>query len=381
MKAMYFKYRFGQWMSGWMPEAGAWRIAETLSDIQWRRATDDVETVRRHLRLAVGSPVSADSLVVREVFRNFGRYLVEFFQGHRVRGLEVRIEGAHHLEAARERGRGAILVSAHLGNWELLGAVLVRRLGLPLSAVALPHGEARLDGLFNRQRERFGLKVIPLGAGAGAQCLRVLRQGGVIGLIGDWDFADTGLPVSMFGRIARLPRGPALLSLRSQAPLVPIFMLREGTWTFRVCIEPPIWPQDKASPGPIKPQARTSPSSVVPQARSRHDAMLQALTQPYATVLERYLHQAPTQWILFDRLLVTEGSLQTEPSPAIASPGPIKPQARVSPSPIAPQARSGPDSIQRRTGASPGGPIEPQARTSPSPSVPQARASEAHAVQ
>ena len=285
MKVRYPLYRLGQWLSGWIPEAIAWTLAERLADDYWRRSPTDITIVQRNLTLALGRPVDATSPLVREVFRNFGRYFIEFFRGHRILPhLELQIEGRHHLAAAAAPGRGVILLSAHLGNWELLGAVIVWHLGVPLSAVALPHEDTRVDGLFNRQRARCGIEVIPLGEHAATSCLRALRRGRFLGLLGDREFGETGIPVSVFGRLARLPRGPALLSVRAQAPMVPIFMLREGVWRFRIDIEPPIWPCGHIT----------------------DDSSLQELMVSYAAALERSIHRAPTQWLLFRPLRAAE---------------------------------------------------------------------------
>lgn len=289
MRASYPLYRLGLWLGGRLPDAAVWRLADWVSDVQWRQASADRDTVGRNLSLVLGAPVSARSPLVRDVFRNFGRYLAEFFQGLNGRPVELHVDGQHHLEAASAAGRGTILLSAHVGNWELLGALIVQRWRLPLSSVVLPHGDARVDALFNRQRERHGIRVIPLGLGTTADCLSVLRRGQYLGLIGDWDFGTGGMPIPLFGRLVRLPRGPAVLSLRSRAPILPVFLLREGRWTFRISIEPPIWPssQDGAEP-----------------ASAREDSRLQDLMTRYASALERSIRRAPTQWLLFRPLAV-----------------------------------------------------------------------------
>ena len=276
MSAKYVAYRLAQVLSVRLPPALAVQCAVRLADAWSRCAVQERAAIRLNLSMVLGTAAPCASLI-REVFRNFGRYLVEFFAIHQTPQPDVRLEGYEHVADARRRGRGLIVLTAHLGNWEL-GAVCLARMGLPMSVVALPHGDPRLNGLFNRQRERCGIRVIPLGAGAARHSLEWLRGGGLLGMLGDREFTGHGLVVSAFQRELTLPRGPAALSLRGQAPVVPVFIIREEPWKFRFYFEPPIWPH--AEGGSDTPSIHT-------------------LTQRYAQVLERYVRRFPEQWLIF----------------------------------------------------------------------------------
>lgn len=275
MSASYVGWRISQWLGQWAPVSFLYRCAEDLADRQWRVCAADRRAVQANLTFALGAPVSEQSPVVREVFRNFARYLVEFFSIHRVQTPAVEVEGYGHLEAARRQGRGVIALTAHIGNWEM-AAIVIRRMGLSVSAVALPHPDARTDRIFNDQRRRCGIEVIPLGHEAMHESLRCLREGRLLGVLGDQQFTRHGLSAMLCGRTVTLPSGPSLLCLRSRAPIVPTFLVREGAWKFRLCFEPPIWPKPRGD-----------------------GAIFQQLTQQYATTLERYLTRFPSQWLLF----------------------------------------------------------------------------------
>ena len=273
MRTRYAAFRLAQWLSGALPPSGAFGLAERLADAQCRRSAEDRAAVAANLSHLRGSEPSAE--LVREVFRNFGRYLVEFFTIHRVRHPAVSVSGAEHLDEIRRAGRGAIILTAHVGNWEV-GAVVLRRMGLPLTVVALEHADARMNQLFDRQRQRCGLEVVSLGAHAAQHCLQRLREGRMIELLGDRDFMHNGLSVNLRGAPVTVPKGPAILSLRARVPVVPTFLIREGRWKFRLCLEPPLWPE-----------------------RSGGGSSVDAFTQRYAKILERYLTRYPEQWLMF----------------------------------------------------------------------------------
>lgn len=266
-------------LSQGLPPRAAFRVAERCADA-WRRfRTHDRAAVTANLTLALASRPPRPSLI-GEVFRNFGRYFVEFFTIHQTERPEVALQGYEHLERARAGGRGVIILTGHLGNWEVGGAIL-KRMGLPVSVVALPHADRRMDRLFNAQRQRCRLEVIPLDARAGQHSLRRLRDGYLLGLLGDREFADHGLAVPMLGAAVTLPRGPAVLSLRSGCSIVPTFCIREGPWKFRLCFETPVRPQDGDS--------------------------VREILQRYARVLEQYVRRFPDQWLMFQPVAAVVG--------------------------------------------------------------------------
>ncbi len=278
MMLKYIGCRLIQWLSTQASDESVFRMVERLGDWQCRSAPSLRRNVTHNLSLILGQTLPERSVLVGEVFQNFTRYLAEFFSIHQRTDLKVHAEGEHYLRQAQHQGRGAIILTAHLGNWEA-GAVAIRRMGFPLAVVALAHPDRRLDALFNSQRQRCGLAVIPLGPDAGRESLRQLRNGRFLGMLGDWVFSGPGVSESFCGVEHLFPLGPVLLSLRANVPVVPAFLIREGLWTFRLCIDPPIWPQIKSS---------------------RQTAIRQMM-QGYVKSFERHLKQVPTQWLMFQR--------------------------------------------------------------------------------
>ena len=273
MNRNYLRYRVGQWVSYGLSRRRSIWLAERLADLQCRWSARDRAIIRHNLQAVLGTPVPEGAPLVRDVFRHFGRYLVEFFNAHRGPAISVTVEGRDRIRPS------SIVLSAHVGNWEL-GAILLRRLGLPVSIVVLPHRDPDVNQLFDRQRVGCGVRVLPLGPRITTHCLELLRDGWAIGIMGDRDFSANGIPVQLFGRMVRVPRGPAVLSLRSGLPVVPVFCVRERPWEFRLFIVEPFWPTRGLA---------TSEN-------------IRALTQQYTTVIGRYVQRFPTQWLMFEPL-------------------------------------------------------------------------------
>ena len=269
-------YRLAQWLGEVLPmQAGYW-LAERVEDVWWRLSREDRRGVCANLSAVLKDHVAEDAPMVREVFRGFGRYLLEVLTVHRRAPRLLTVTGYDDLVRAQRAGQGVIMLTGHFGNWELAGVAL-SRMGFPISAVALSHRDPRVNRLFNAQRERCGIDVIPVGLQAGQGCLAALRRGRVLGIVADRDFGTEGVAVSFFGRPVIVPRGPATFSLRTGAPLMTCGMRRTGRWQFHFQIDPPV---------ALAPSGEPS------------DAV-QRLTQAYMERFERLIRQDPSQWLMF----------------------------------------------------------------------------------
>ncbi len=181
----------------------------------------------------------------RESFRHLGMTLVEacvfFFRPPSVLLSRVRVEGEEHLYAAAAHGLGVLLLTAHLGNWELLAAAHVLT-GYPLSVVVRPLDSPILNWLVTRFRERSGVELIAKRR-ALPEILNALRRQRVVAILLDQNATRReGVFVPFFGRLASTSKSLALLALRAGAPVVPVFVHRESYGGHRVMIEPELPP-------------------------------------------------------------------------------------------------------------------------------------------
>jgi len=278
----YILYRIGQFIALNLPLKLGYGIAVFISDLHYIFADKDRETVTENLKAIF--PEKPDREIRRlriGLFRNFAKYLVDFFRFERIDteyvNKNIRLENLHNFDEALSKGKGVIVLTAHLGNWEL-GGVVVALLGYPLWVVALEHKDKRVNKFFNSQRERKGVKVIPLRKAVRA-CLDFLKVNKMVALVGDRDFTENGIVLNFFGKPALFPEGAAAFSLKTGASIVPGFMLRNKDDSFTLRIEKPI--------------------QFIPSGNKDKDLL--ELIGIYKNIFEDYINKYPDQWYMFRR--------------------------------------------------------------------------------
>lgn len=276
----YLSYRLAACLSRRLPGRSAYWVGLRAADYFYRHHHRDREAVLSNLRQIFawrGIEPATDSLdgMTRKTFQYFGKYLVDFFRFSRLSAEDVRkmvsIEHRDYMDQALAAGRGVIAVTAHLGNWELGGAVLIA-LGHEVNAVVMPQRMPRLENLLRRQRESRGMHLLPVGSSA-LGLIRCLRRGQIVALLADRDFTRHHERYDFFGKPACMPRGAAWLSRRTGAPIVPVFLLRQEDDTFLLRLHPPIWPEEQGT----------------------HENIMHRIRD----VLQQEISERPYQWFIF----------------------------------------------------------------------------------
>lgn len=216
-----------------------------LGRIGFRLLKKQRDKTLAHLRLAFGD--EKDEKEIRETalscFQNLGMGLFELLS-IRWRGLNniqnfITIEGEGHLKEALSQGKGLILITAHLGNWELCG-MLLARMGYQLSAIAAPMHNERLGDIAKAYRSRFNIDTITRGERSSARkIIRLLRGNRILALLLDQDIEGDGVYVDFFGKKAYTPSGVTSLAIRLNIPVLMIFIVREDGYRHKIIIDRP----------------------------------------------------------------------------------------------------------------------------------------------
>jgi Kdo2-lipid IVA lauroyltransferase/acyltransferase len=186
--------------------------------------------VRRNLAFAFPQWTRREvAACTRRVFRHIGQTMAEILAAPRMsrRGRlhHAAAAGEHHLDRTLAEGTGVILVSAHLGNWEVGLQDLGRRIARPIGIVVRPVTPGVLDRWVNRRRTRSGNRII-YKKNAFPEMLKTVRGGGVVALMVDMSVRKQSVPVEFFGHRARASHAAALLAARSKAAILPMFSYR-----------------------------------------------------------------------------------------------------------------------------------------------------------
>lgn len=308
-----FRAARAAWSS--LPEGLALRSGATIGGLTGSVLRVRRRDVDRHLEWAFPEQSRAwRSRVAAACYRHFGREAVATVRAARWSAREVRerthASGFEEFSAAAEAGSGVVLLTGHLGNWELGGASIAAR-DVPLDVVGKGMSNRRFEKDIFALRERLGMRVIEMGA-ASKLALRSLAAGRVVALLGDQSAHGGGLVVPFFGRPAVTARGPAVFAVRSGAPVFVAFALREAgsEARYRVTFEP----LTAAGSGVLEEDVR-------------------ALTVAYGRALEKAVKAAPEQYFWQHRRW--KGAPSEEP----LSDGPVitrRPSSQAPPPPTTP---------------------------------------------
>ena len=182
----------------------------------------------------------------RENFDRFLRMLSDYFYcslapPRKIRALVDEWRGFEHITAARQRGNGGILITGHLGNWEL-GGILLALEGVPLTVVTLEEPATGLTEWREAYRKRLGIRTIPVGADPFSMVAIVsaLRRNEFVALLVDRPYGGTTAPVQFFGAPACFSSAPTLLWQHTGAEVIPAFVLQKQSGRYASLLAPPV---------------------------------------------------------------------------------------------------------------------------------------------
>jgi phosphatidylinositol dimannoside acyltransferase len=280
--------------AGWslirtLPKAAVWPAFRAAADRAARRRGPGTQRLAQNLRRVVGPEVSAEDLdaLVREGLRSYARYWMEAFRlpsmSRQQVLAEMHMEGRQHLADAIDAGKGVVIALPHAGNWDFAGAWVCAN-GWGLTTVNERLKPESVYKKFVAYRESLGMQIVPATGGDRPPIevlVDALAANRVVPLLADRDLSTRGVQVDFFGAKTRMPAGPALLAIRTGAPLVTVSLWYEGA-TPHGSIDEPLPIPDPAT-GAL-------------------DERVKRLTQTVADRLADGIAKHPADWHMLQRL-------------------------------------------------------------------------------
>jgi KDO2-lipid IV(A) lauroyltransferase len=253
---------FGIFMFNFIP----YRKKVALENLKKSFPEKSDEEIRRILKLAY-----VNLGITFFEFMGFANLKISDFDGF------VKLENFDVVVEALKKGKGLILMSGHFGNWELGAIATGIKIGKPLNVIVKKQRNKFVDREINKWRCWFGNKVISMEK-AFRESLRILSEGGIVALLADQSAPKEGLYVNFLGRPASTFTGPAIMSIRTGAPIVVGFAIREENYGYRIVFE----------------KIDFTPSE-------NEDENIIKLTQLHTSMLEKYIRLYPDHWLWFHR--------------------------------------------------------------------------------
>ena len=276
---------FGIWFSITCIRVLGLRISYFLAifpGIYFSFASPDIAaTMDYHRRIFGPQPWWKRRWLVFRHFYSFGRALIDrtAILAGKARGFSFEFSGDAHLRAAVAKGRGVLLLTAHLGNWEAAGQLLTR-LDVPITVTGFDRETPAIRAMLNNSsRQKF--KLLPLTGSATdvIPLVAALRRGEVVAMLGDRSYGSPAAQIPFCGGLASFPIGAYVMASIAGAPLMHVFSLREPERRYRFFGFPPQYP---AMP-----------------IHSERDAYLKTCAARFAGDLESILRRDPFQWYNF----------------------------------------------------------------------------------
>jgi KDO2-lipid IV(A) lauroyltransferase len=268
-----------------LPEGFALWLGRRLGNAWYHLDFEHRKVAIQNLETVFGREKSTSEIrdIARRTFQNLGMMAVEFFRIPRmdVKTFQerVKIEGLEEALKLFERRKGIFLLLSHFGNWEMMG-VMSKVIGNPIMVIAKPMKRNEwVDQFITKIRNRAGLEVVS-SIKAGRKVMQALSQNRVVGILIDQRAKRSeGIWVDFFGKKAPTTPSLAVLAMKTGAPVLPVFMVRDGFQKHRLLIKEPL---ELIRTGDIKRD-------------------VEANTQLFNHTLESMIRQYPDQWFWVHR--------------------------------------------------------------------------------
>lgn len=240
------------WLVRAVPRQWGIAVGRKLALLYYRIGRKQRQRTIENLKTAFEGEKSPEEIhaIAKNVFLHFGTASIDAIRIplYVEKGFDAIVtpKNFHYAKSILDSGKGAIFLTAHLGNWELMGAWLASK-GYPIAVVATPVSDPRLDRLIVDTRNQAGYMNIARGKSP-KEILRAIQKGCSLGFLIDQDTDVKGVFVDFFGKKAHTAIGPVLLAARYKIPMIPAFMYMKPDMTYALEFFPPLQLEDTGNP-------------------------------------------------------------------------------------------------------------------------------------
>ncbi|MCX8119013.1 MAG: lysophospholipid acyltransferase family protein [Desulfobacterota bacterium] len=265
-------------------------ITVVIGDLFYLLMPETRRAIRKNLEVVGRGRWSKKKVeaLTRKTFQNYGQYLLDYMVMHRLRPankdrwIEAE-EGDRYMIDALQRGRGAICITPHLGNWEM-GGLLFSFKGGKLNVLTLDEPDHGTKSYREEMRRRAGIKNIYIDPKVESpvailDAVKALKRNEIVAMLGDRVETPKTMTFDFFGRKTPFPIGVALLSLATGAPVLPVFVVLEKNRKYRGVIESPI--------------------TFEPGSRGDREEGIRRGMETLIKKFEAYIEKYPDQWYNF----------------------------------------------------------------------------------
>ncbi|MCH7760832.1 lysophospholipid acyltransferase family protein [candidate division TA06 bacterium] len=237
-----------------------------------------------HLQLAYGETKSREEIrrMGHRVFIALGKNLVDVLRIPKIHKGNVdeiiEVMGMERFERTFQKGRGIIVITAHLGCWELISVYFSLK-GYPVNVIGRKLPEERINGILQKVREGKEVRVIDRHSSL-RETMECLRRGETLGILMDQNSRVKGIEIDFFGKPAHTPTGPVLLSRKTGAPLLPLAIHRTRNNRHRIEVGEEIEAMKNRSLG-----------------NGHFEKVLEESTRVCSKAIESFIRQYPTEWV------------------------------------------------------------------------------------
>ncbi len=270
----------------YFPRPVANEIGKLIADVLYfftKRIRKEQYKNIRHI-LGNGADESEIKRIVRRVWQNWGRNLLDFFRLTKVdrnslSSFVSEIKGREVIEKALKKGRGVIIITAHLGHWEL-GVLCLQLTGFKTNVIKSPYESDNINITIDKLREKNNINTIHIRKNDPAFIIKIheaLKKNELVTIQGDRDVEKKGIIADFFGEPAYFPRGPMLIAMKTKSPVIPAFTIVGSDGFYHSIAEEEIQIEDT---GNEEKDLRTNMERMV-------------------RIIERYVRKYPEQWYNF----------------------------------------------------------------------------------